>query len=404
MLNIKMRLYMTIKKIALVSCFLDEGDDIILNDYYMEKFICNDDHFYHRIAKSLTMQGLEPVLFFPSTIKQNKTFQHKYGHSIVRINAKKIPFFHEPIVYSPMLIKKIQEFDICHFVSGYYIMYKIPDLFDYCVSKIHNKIPIVTRWSGGNYRWLFPIRKTIKKKSLQRCNQIICSGKDETTTLQTVFKIPKNNIKFLMNPIDLTKFKKRDKVEISTKLKLDPKFDYLLFVGRLVKSKGIENILLVFSEIQKKLNNTKLIIIGNGPLSIEINENIKKNNLEESVFLKEHMSHDEICFYYNIATVLINTGMSGGLPNVVIEAIASKLPVIATNVGATKDFINSDTGILIGINDQQALKLAIIDILTTNKKFNQTKQNIFEQFSYENFGKKLVEIYKNANLSFNNEE
>ena len=45
----------------------------------------------------------------------------------------------KPLVYSPLLVKKILEFDICHFVSGYYIMYKVPDLFDYCVSKIHNK-------------------------------------------------------------------------------------------------------------------------------------------------------------------------------------------------------------------------------------------------------------------------
>ena len=140
------------------------------------------------------------------------------------------------------------------------------------------KIPIVTRWAGGNYRWLYPIRKTIKKKALQRCNQIICSGKDETITLETVFKIPKNNIKFLMNPIDLTKFQKRDKIEISTKLKLDPKFDYLLYVGRLAKNKGIENILQVFNEIQKEQNNTKLIIIGNGPLSVEIKKNIEKKS------------------------------------------------------------------------------------------------------------------------------
>ena len=150
---------MEIKKIALVSAYLDEGDEIKLDDTYMENFVCQEDHFYHRIARSLTMQGLEPVLFLPSVIKSEKTFKHKYGHLIVRVPAIKIPFIYEPLVYSPILVKKIQEFDICHFVSGYYIMYKVPDLFDYCVSRIHDKIPIVTRWAGGNYRWLFPIRK-----------------------------------------------------------------------------------------------------------------------------------------------------------------------------------------------------------------------------------------------------
>ena len=61
---------MKIKKIALVSCYLDEGDyGTILTDSFMKKFVCNDDHFYHRIAKSLTLQGLEPVVLYPSIIK-----------------------------------------------------------------------------------------------------------------------------------------------------------------------------------------------------------------------------------------------------------------------------------------------------------------------------------------------
>ncbi len=391
---------MKIKKVALVSAFLDEGDEIILDDSYIEKFVCNDDHFYHRIAKSLTMQGLEPVLFFPSIIKETKTFRHKYGHSIVRINAKKIPFFHEPIVYSPKLVKKILEFDICHFVSGYYIMYKVPDLFDYCVSKIHNKIPIVTRWAGGNHSWLFPIRKSIKKKSLQRCHEIICSGKDETNVLETIFKIPKNRINFLMNPIDLSKFKKRDKIEICKKLNYEPKIEYLLYIGRLVKIKGIENTLKAFNKILEKHSNVKLIIIGNGPLESEIKKIIEKNNLHDSIILKSHMTHDEICFYYNIASVLINAGASGGLPNVVIEAIASKLPIIATDAGATKDFVNKKTGILIKDYSSDTIKSAVLRILQNKIKSDEFDQSMLKQFSFDNVGKELIKIYERANNRF----
>ena len=80
---------MKIKKIALISSFLDEGDEIELDDSYMENFICQDDHFYHRIAKSLTLQGLEPVIFYPSVVKPIKEFKHKFGHSVIRIPAIK---------------------------------------------------------------------------------------------------------------------------------------------------------------------------------------------------------------------------------------------------------------------------------------------------------------------------
>ena len=393
---------MTIKKIALVSCFLDEGDDIILTDSYMEKFVCNDDHFYHRTAKSLVMQGLEPVLFFPSTIKQTKTFQHKYGHDIVRIHAKKIPFFHEPIVYSPELVKKIQEFDICHFVSGYYIMYKVPDLFDYCTSKIYNKIPIVARWSGGNYDWLFPIRKSFKKKSLEKCHKIICSGKDETKILETKFEIPKNKINFLINPIDLKQFHERERKEICDKLGYDPNADYLLYIGRLIKIKGISEILEVYKNIIIKNKKIKLIIIGNGPLEPEIKKFIKNNNFEKSIFLKNYMPHDEICYYYNISSVLMNTGLAAGLPNVVIEAIASKLPIIAIDVGATKDVVNENlgTGILLNNNDMMSMESAILKILNNKNKFSKFNDSILEQFSFENFGNQLVEIYKDADFNF----
>ena len=389
---------MTIKKIALVTGFLDEGDEIKLDDSYMKNFVCNDDHFYHRIAKSLTMQNFEPVLFYPSVIKPMKTFQHKYGHLVIRVPAIKIPFIHESLVYSPLLVEEIKEFDICHFVSGYYIMYKVPDLFDYCVSKIHNKMPIVVRWAGGNYRWLFPIRKSIKKRSLQRCNKIICSGKDEKNILETKFRIPKNNIKFLMNPIDLSKFQKREKIEICKKLNYDPKINYLLYVGRLAKNKGIENILDAFTNISKKLKNIKLIIIGNGPLDVEIKRIIEKNHLKESIILKEHMSHNDICYYYNIASILMNVGMSGGLANVVIEAIASKLPIIATDVGASKDFVNEDlgTGVLINTNEIKILESAILRILNNEKFSNKFDQKILEQFSFDNFGKQLVGIYDDA--------
>jgi len=393
---------MEIKKIALVSGFLDEGDDVILNDSYMEDFICKEDHFYHRIAKSLKMQGLEPVIFYPSIIKTEKIFHHKYGHQIIRIHAKKIPFLHEPIVYSSSLIKKIQEYDLCHFVSGYYIMYKVPDLFDFCVSKIYKKIPVVARWAGGNYKWLFPIRKSIKKKSLQKCHQIICSGNEETKTLQREFQISKDKIRFLMNPIDLEKFQKREKIEICKKLNYDSDYKYLLYIGRLAKNKGIENILKAFKDILKEQKKCRLIIIGNGPLESKIKEFVRENDIEDKLILKNHMNHDEICYYYNIGSVLINVGASGGLPNVIVEAISSNLPVVATDAGATKDFVNekNGTGVLIKSNEKTQIKKGVLQILETTNFGNNFDDEILKQFSFENFGKKLLNVYNDAYEEF----
>lgn len=384
-------------KIPLVSAFLE--DDVYetrLNDKFMEEVICNEDHFYHRIAKALTEVNIEPTVYYMSQEKKEKKFLHKYGHSIIRIPAKKINFLYEPIIYSSQLIRNIKrDYEICNFVSGYYVMYKIPDMFDYTVFKLNKKMPIVARWAGGSHNWLMPLRKSIKKASLQRCDKILVSSLDEIKVLQEVFDIKKEKILQIVNPIDLTIFQKREKSFSVEKIPVNPDFRYLLYVGRLTKNKGLELILEVFNEINSRFEDLKLIIIGDGPLSHFIKNFTKINNLEKKIIMTGRLSHEKTCYYYNIATVLLNTGFSAGLPNVIIESLASGTPVITTDVGASKEYISEKqcNGILIKPSDKNELKHAIIKILENEKKFRKYDIEFLKEFSYQAFGNKLASIY-----------
>lgn len=385
-------------KIALLSLFLDEDYGKKLDDDFMEKTICQEDHFYHRIAKSLKLENHEPTVFYISTEKQLKKFKHKYGHEIIRVPAKKIPFYHEPIVYSTELIKQIEgEFDICQITSGYYVMYKVPDMFDYVVSKLHNKIPIIARWSGGNSNWLLPIRKNLKKKSLNNCKKIICSGKNEINILKEKFDIPEEKILHMYNPIDTNQFKPRMKNEISNKINFEPEKKYLLYVGRLIENHGIEIVLKVFKKMIKKNKDLILVLIGNGPMYDEIKKFIDENKLNGFIELKGRLNHEIISYYYNISSMLFHVGPSGGMPNVVMESIVSGLPVIAANnVAATRDLVNEKdgTGILVELDNELELENAIIEILSQRKENNQINANLIREFSIENYGIKMSKLYK----------
>jgi len=384
-------------KIPLVSSFLE--DDVYetrLTDKFMEEVICNEDHFYHRIAKSLSMKNFEPIVYYMSQEKNEKTFLHKYGHSIIRIPAKKINFIHEPIIYSSQLINNIKKnYEVCNFVSGYYVMYKIPDMFDYTVFKLNKKMPIIARWAGGNHNWLMPLRKSIKKAALQRCDKILVSSSEEIKILQNIFDIKKENISNIVNPINLELFQKRERKFSAKKISLDPDFRYLLYVGRLTKNKGLELLLESFNEINSKFEDLKLIIIGEGPLSNIIKNFIINNNLEEKIIVTGRLSHEETCYYYNIATVLVNTGFSAGLPNIIIESLASGTPIITTDVGASKEYVNEkySNGILIKPSDKNELKNAIKIILDNENKFRNYDTNFLKKFSYQKFGDKLASIY-----------
>jgi len=385
-------------KIALVSAFLE--DDIYgekLTDQFMKNVICNEDSFHHRIAKSIKTQNHQPVMFYMSTIKQKKSFTHKYGHEIVRVYARKIPFIHESIIYSSELINSIKdEFDICQIVSGYYVMYKIPDMFDYITFKLYKKMPIISRWAGGNYKWLFPIRRYIKKKSLKKCDRIICSGKDEMEILKQKFEIDEGKISHMFNPIDIKQFKPRKKKEIIGKIKFETNKQYLLYVGRLIENHGIEIILDVFKKINQKNKNVILIIIGDGPLFKKIQQFIFENGLNNFIELKGRLEHESISYYYNISSALFHVGPSGGMPNVIMESIMSGLPVIASNsTAANKDLVNekNGTGILVELNDKKELEKAILKIINQKEKKEFTNINLIKKFSIENYGKEMNRMY-----------
>jgi len=384
-------------KIALVSVFLDDGYER-MDDDFMKDVVCQEDHFYHRIARSLKMENHEPTVLYISNEKKLKKFRHKYGHEIIRVPAKKIPFFHEPIIYSPELIRQIEyKFDICQLVSGYYVMYKVPDMFDYVVKKLHNKMPIIARWAGGNQKWLFPIRKYLKKISLNNCDKIICSGKDEINILKEKFKISEKKIEYMFNPIDTDQFKPRMKSEIIGKIDFDPKKKYFLYVGRLVKNHGIEIVLDVFKIICKNNKDIILLLIGDGSMYEKIKHDIKKNNLDDSIKLKGRLNHKIISYYYNISSALLHVGPSGGMPNVIMESIVSGLPVIAADsTAANKDLVNEQdgTGILVKINDKLQLEKAILKILTQEKMKNVKNVDVITRFSIEKYGKEMSKIYQ----------
>ena len=397
---IKQKCYM---KIALVSAFLDDGYQHILDDEFVEKIVCEEDHFYHRIAKSLNMRNHQVTVFYISEEKQMKKFKHKYGHEIIRIPAKKIPFLHEPIVYSPNLINLIEkDFDICHLVSGYYVMYKVPDMFDYIVKKLKNKIPIIARWAGGNHKWLLPIRKNIKKNRLKKCDKIICAGQEEMLVLKNVFKISDSKIEYMINPQDLQLFKKRTKIDACKKLGMNNSEKYFLYVGRLTTNKGIENLLEIFKKIESIYPEYKLIFIGDGPLKNKIEKFKNENELNEKIILKGRLSHDKIAYFYNVSSILFHIGISGGLPNAILEGIASKIPIIATKNNANIDFINEElgTGISINPNDSNELEKAIKKILDNPGNYNQKIPDKIKESSFEKFAEKMEEIFEECLKSY----
>jgi len=178
---------------------------------------------------------------------------------------------------------------------------------------------------------------------------------------------------------------KRSQSRLTTKKKTFERkkhFLYLITAGRLIQSKRILEIIKIFESI----NNNRLIlhIYGDGPLKKEIKNFINDKKLNKSVILKGY--NKNLINLYNKYDLFIFNSYFEGLPNVLIEASHSGLPIISFkyNPGVKKIVQNRKNGFVIHSDKELENK---IKLLTQNKKLLRKMKN-------SNFHKKK-EVFNN---------
>ncbi len=128
----------------------------------------------------------------------------------------------------------------------------------------------------------------------------------------------------------------------------------ILSVGRLIKRKGFDKLLLAFRGIVEKGYNAELNIIGKGPEYFNLKDYIKKNKLCNYVNIYIDASDDFLINQYKcsnlfiLANLMLDNGDCEGAPNVLIEAASFGLPTIAGEEGGTSDVVeHNKSGILL---------------------------------------------------------
>ena len=141
----------------------------------------------------------------------------------------------------------------------------------------------------------------------------------------------KGNVYVLNNAIDLDKFKYDEQVRIAKRkeLGIDDNTIIIGHAGRFVAQKNHEFIIDVFNEVHRENKNTKLMLIGKGPLEEQIKEKVKQYGLTEAVMFLGQRPED-IHELYQAMDVFLFPSLYEGLGMVAIEAQCSGLPCICS--------------------------------------------------------------------------
>jgi glycosyltransferase involved in cell wall biosynthesis len=148
-------------------------------------------------------------------------------------------------------------------------------------------------------------------------------------------------------------------------LGLGPEHRVVLFVGRLDPQKGISILLDAMRELSRdsRFEGTHLLLAGEGPLRGEIEVFARENRLEDRVHLLGR--RNDVPALMKAADCLVLPSLWEGMPNVVLEAMAAGLPVVATAVEGTSELVQcGETGLLVPAGDVRGLLAGIVQVLS----------------------------------------
>lgn len=156
-------------------------------------------------------------------------------------------------------------------------------------------------------------------------------------------------IPVIYNGVDTIRFRPLDgKPALRQRLGLPEHGVGIAMVGRLVREKGVVELLQAFTALRTRWPDVWLVIVGDGPAERRIGAAIERQGLSGCVFLPGRRPHGELVQWLNAADVFTLPSYNEGLPNVVLEAMACGLPVVATDVGGVSEVVTAGvTGILV---------------------------------------------------------
>ncbi|MBP7216798.1 MAG: glycosyltransferase, partial [Candidatus Omnitrophica bacterium] len=183
----------------------------------------------------------------------------------------------------------------------------------------------------------------------------------------------------------------------------------ILAIGRLVETKGFEYLIEACKILKDKEIPFECKIVGEGPLRRSLHAAAVSLKLRDKIKFLGIQTQGQIKQLFSEATMLVQpsvmarNGDRDGIPNVILEALAYGVPVIATNFsGIPEAVIHAKTGILVPDRDSSALANAIIelhnDCYLTDKLINEARTLVEERFNTQRNVEELIGIFQKYNI------
>ncbi len=225
-------------------------------------------------------------------------------------------------------------------------------------------VPAVVKLHGSDMNVVAHLRGPRKRLAwaLPRAERVIAVSAALAEQARALGVAPER-VDVVRNGIDRNTFRPRDRAEARRSLGLDPEESIVLYVGHVTRPKGALDLVRAFESAGPRLKNARLAMVGDGADAAECVALARELGVKAT--FAGSRPHSEVATWLAACDLLALPSWNEGMPNVVLEALASGRPVVASRVGGIPEVVDSDVaGALVPAQDAVALGRALELVLS----------------------------------------
>jgi 1,2-diacylglycerol 3-alpha-glucosyltransferase len=242
-----------------------------------------------------------------------------------------------------------------------------------------------------NFKFMQKFMWEFNRLYYNKCDLITCPSK--TAAKELIVNNLSKNIKVISNGIDSKIFDNSKWKEVKKRYNKNGKL--LLYVGRLAPDKNIFYLLDCFSKVVEKIPNTKLIIVGDGPLMHDFKKRINQLKLKDKIILTGRIDYDKLIksSLFKACNLFVMPSIENQ-PMAILEAQVNGLVCVGINFRGMKDLIKTDyNGYLTEEKNSDEFSQRVISLLSNDKLLNKMKKNTLKTIKIHDMPK-VIEIWE----------
>jgi teichuronic acid biosynthesis glycosyltransferase TuaC len=196
----------------------------------------------------------------------------------------------------------------------------------------------------------------------------------------------------ILNGCDLSVFHVRNRIDAQQRLHLNQDAETVVYVGRMDVKKGLRELVEAAVALHPKRPGLHVYLVGEGPDRPIIENLIHSNGATNYVHAMPPCGFDEVAIWMAASDVFTLPSYMEGCPNVIVEALASGRPVVATNVGGIPEIMNEDWGQLVPPRNAPALAGALASVL--DRPWNAENISTHNSRSWNDAATELLDIFE----------